>query len=224
VEDAVTTALRGAAFEVEGLTVEFAGGVRPLDEVTATIGPEPVAVMGPSGSGKTTLLNVLSGRQRYAGHVLLDGTLVRDGDRRVAVVHQDYRLVEFLTVVENVQLGAEARGSRLSAVDARALLDTVGLGHLPPDRRPGACSGGEQQRVAIARALATDCAALVADEPTGALDRDNTDLVADTLLRVAVEREILLLVATHDHTVAARFPTTLLVEAGGLRSLAAEVG
>lgn len=209
-------------FEVEELTLAHGNGPYIFNGLCVTLGPEPVALMGPSGSGKTTFLNVLTGLQRHTGRVRLNGVdlgRASERGRRVASVFQDYRLVEFLSIAENVQLGAESRGRRLSSRGAAELLELVGLGNLSPARLPGAVSGGEQQRVAIARALAARCDALIADEPTGALDRVTTASVTETLLATCTERGVQLVVATHDLAVASRFPTILSIDGGQLLPL-----
>lgn len=185
-------------FVVENLTVDYPGH-RIFDDLTVTLGPDPVALMGPSGSGKSTLLRVLAGQQSFGGSVSLDDVEVSPpgartvGDARIAVIHQDYRLVDFLSIGENLMLGAESRGLEMSSVACDELLELVGLGYLPQSRMPHSLSGGEQQRVAIARALAMRCRALVADEPTGALDFDNTGLIAQLLVSVCAERGVLLI-------------------------------
>lgn len=199
------------------------GDTAPLDDLTVELGPGPTAVMGPSGSGKSTLLRVVAGLQRPdAGTVEIDGTAPRQaswrsaGDPRVALVHQDYRLVPFLTVEENVRLAAEVRDVHLTDDDLRGHLAAVGLDHLDLRRRPGTLSGGEQQRLAIARALASGVRVLLADEPTGALDATTTAVVADLLMGLGAEHGVQVVVATHDASVAARAETTYALEQGRL--------
>lgn len=196
-------------FELVKVTASF-GERKILDAVSMPLGPEPVAIVGPSGSGKTTLLRLLAGQLRAGrGRVLLDGRQVRasrhgGGDPRVAVIHQDYRLVEFLSALDNVLLACELRGSLHTEHEARALLDRVGLRGDVLDRRPGHLSGGEQQRVAIARALLSGATALVADEPTGALDASATTQITDLLLDLATTHRVQVVIATHDQAVAGR--------------------
>jgi ABC-type lipoprotein export system ATPase subunit len=199
----------------------------PVFEITAELGPEPVAIMGPSGSGKSTFLRLLAGTQRPdRGIVTLNGIKILEpswhssADRRIALVHQDYRLVEFLSVVENLLLATEVRGLKKGADDAVAVLDRLGLSNVDPDRKPGTLSGGEQQRVAIARALVCESAALLADEPSGALDAKNTDLITDLILQIGAETAMQIVVATHDPRVADRFPQRYALDQGALRRLA----
>lgn len=168
------------------------------------------AVMGPSGSGKTTLFRLASGELHPdEGRVLIEGqdlTLMDSVVLRrtlVARVHQDYRLVPFLDALDNVRLPQEIAGTlRANPTRARELLERLGLGerlHGPVER----LSGGEQQRVALARALVGSPRMILADEPTGALDEEATELIATLLGQVAQEWGIVVVVATHDQDVAA---------------------
>jgi ABC-type lipoprotein export system ATPase subunit len=184
---------------------------------------ESVAITGPSGSGKSTLLRVLAGIQRPdQGTVSLDGVPVTSGAearrhrQRVGFVHQDYRLVPFLTAAENVRLALELSGAGRSADHAaRRTLSVVGLRGYEP-RLPDTLSGGEQQRVAIARALARQPAAMLADEPTGALDQENTEMIATLLTELASRHGLAVVVATHDAAVAARMSRRLELRMGSL--------
>lgn len=207
---------------VEDLTVAY-GDVTPLDGLTVELGPHPTAVMGPSGSGKSTLLRVIAGLQRpSAGVVEIDGTPPRQaswrsgGDPRVALIHQDYRLVPFLTVEENLRLAAEVRGEDLRHEEVGEQLAAVRLEHLDRDRLPGTLSGGEQQRLAIARALGPGVSVLLADEPTGALDAENTAVVADLLAGLGATRGVQVILATHDASVAERAAAVFRVDQGRL--------
>lgn len=216
---------RADSFTLDSVSLGYPGNVL-FENLSLSLGPDPVAIMGPSGSGKSTILRTLSGQhQPLTGHVLLGNRSVGkfsragDGAQRIATVHQDYRLVEFLSISQNIALGAECHGISLNAHDCGALLELVGLAYLPPGRLPGDISGGEQQRVAIARALASKCRVLLADEPTGALDSENTMQVTRTLKSVCAERGVLLIVATHDDRVANQMSTRLLVANGRLVEL-----
>lgn len=207
---------------VEDLTVAY-GDVTPLDGLTAQLGPGPTAVMGPSGSGKSTLLRVIAGLQPpSSGLVAIDGTPPRQaswrsgGDPRVALIHQDYRLVPFLTVEENLRLAAEVRGEDLRDEEVGERLAAVRLEHLDRDRLPGTLSGGEQQRLAIARALGPGVSVLLADEPTGALDAENTAVVADLLVGLGATRGVQVILATHDASVAERAAVVFRVDQGRL--------
>jgi putative ABC transport system ATP-binding protein len=191
----------------------------PLRDASLTLGAEPVALTGPSGSGKSTLLRILAGMQKpTSGRVDIDGKPVNAADlgttdARVAMIHQDFRLVDFLTVGENLSLASELRGGNLNVDHAEECLGQVGLSGFQ-DRRPATLSGGEQQRVAIARALLTNCRVLLADEPTGALDADNSAHIAGLLADLARTRGLLVLVATHDPVVAQAMSRRLSLAAG----------
>jgi putative ABC transport system ATP-binding protein len=196
----------------------------PLRELSLEVDERPCVVMGPSGSGKTTLLRVLAGLQAPdAGTVELDGLEITVGTTTpgLAMIHQDYRLVDFLTVEENLQLAAEMRGLPLDGSAVADTLDLVGLGGLG-GRWPTTLSGGEQQRVAIARALVTDSRVLLADEPTGALDRNNTTAIGELLLRLGTERGIHVVIATHDPSLADLMPRRFLLADGALHEAVQE--
>ncbi len=180
------------------------------------------SVLGPSGSGKSTLLRLAAGIQSPdAGTVEIDGVAVEPvswrsaGDSRVAVIHQDYRLVPFLSTAENLLLAAELREVPVGSERIEEVLDAVHLGPEFAARYPATMSGGEQQRVAIARALMTGSAVLLADEPTGALDAGNTRRVAEILAGLGESAGMTVVVATHDPIVAAAM--TACIDLGVLR-------
>ena len=180
---------------------------------------EWIALTGPSGSGKSTLLGILAGLDSpTSGRILLGGTdVTRLGERamarlrneKIGVVFQSFNLIPSLTAQENVEAPLYVRPARSRARDAaRELLGLVGLsdrlGH-----RPHQLSGGQQQRVAIARALVTRPALLIADEPTGNLDSVNGTQVLELIETLRRDRQITVVVATHDPEVAARADRTL---------------
>jgi putative ABC transport system ATP-binding protein len=164
-------------------------------------------LVGPSGSGKSTLLRIIAGLQKPSeGFVEINSQRVTcskpgKGDARVSLIHQDYRLIEFLTVAENLRLGAEARGRPATDVMVADVLALVGLSKFER-RMPLTLSGGEQQRVAIARTLMAGPDVILADEPTGALDPANTEAITTVLVRLAAELGTIVLVATHDRQVS----------------------
>ena len=174
---------------------------------------EFVALQGASGSGKSTLLQLLGGLDRpTAGAIRFEGRLLRvqtpaqSAEFRgshVGFVFQAYHLLPDLDALENVQLPAQVlrRPQAESEQRARELLDIVGLSDRM-DHRPSELSGGEQQRVAIARALMNEPEIVLADEPTGNLDTGTESEIIDLLKRMHAERQLALLVATHDETVA----------------------
>ena len=187
-------------------------GVRALTDVSLRITRgQRVAVVGPSGSGKSTLLHLLSGLDRpTAGAVLFEGrevtsrrewTAIRA--RRIGFVFQSFHLLPSLSARENVEVPmvGSGRSERDTRRRAEELLDAVGLA----DRRrsrPGELSGGECQRVAIARSLANEPDLILADEPTGNLDRDSSAEVLSLLGRLHRERGLTLVVVTHSPDVA----------------------
>ena len=174
---------------------------------------EFVALQGASGSGKSTLLQLLGGLDRpTAGAIRFEGeplrvqTPAQSAEFRgshVGFVFQAYHLLPDLDALENVQLPAQVlrRPQAESEQRARELLDSVGLSDRI-DHRPSELSGGEQQRVAIARALMNKPEIVLADEPTGNLDTGTESEIIDLLKRMHAERQLTLLVATHDETVA----------------------
>lgn len=173
---------------------------------------EGLAIVGPSGSGKSTLLRVLAGLQTPdAGRVLIGSTAVDHTrsqlDSRVALIFQDARLVGFLSVEENLRLSAEYRNQPIDDEAVDVVLARIGLSGFGK-RIPKTLSGGERQRVAIARALVSGASVILADEPTGALDRANSDQVAGLLADVAAQG-LAVVVVTHDAKVAAEFSASI---------------
>lgn len=201
--------------DVDAVTVRY-GANTVLNGVSFEMYDEAIVVTGPSGSGKSTLLRVIAGQQRASeGSVALGGVPIAppnwlsSSDPRVALIHQDYRLVPFLTVAENLQLACEVRHRPCTNDDVVVALADVGLDPSSYQRHPTTLSGGEQQRVAIARAVMSGCRLLIADEPTGALDAANTAVVVDLMLSLADRRGVSLLVASHDDRVIERFDRRL---------------
>jgi putative ABC transport system ATP-binding protein len=188
---------------------------------------EYIAVMGPSGSGKSTLLNVLGLLDRPdAGHYRLEGRDVttlspdeqaRVRSQRIGFVFQSFHLVPRLTAAENIALPMVLAGLPARERDRRVhrALDGFGLADRA-DHRPDQLSGGQRQRVAIARATIMQPAMLLADEPTGNLDRTTGDEVLG-LLEQLNAGGVTLLVVTHDTAVGARARRRLLMEDGAIR-------
>ena len=183
-----------------------------LNGVSCAFKPGQVtAVVGPSGSGKTTLLSIMAGLDRPAeGQVLLDGVdlavMDLDAYRRqdVSVIFQAFQLFPLLTVMENVCYPMELNEVALKDAKerARTLLSSVGIQEEKLRRFPANLSGGEQQRVAIARSLATGAGILLADEPTGNLDGENSRNVVEILTRLAHEEGYCVIIVTHDPAIA----------------------
>jgi len=205
---------------VDGLVKRFGSGD---SEVTVLHGidldlyrGELVALQGPSGSGKSTLLSIVGTLMRPSegAHMMMDVDLAKADDQEltrfrnqnIGFVFQFHHLLPDLTAEENVMMPAAASAGReTSAMRARAasLLEAVGLS----DRRryrPSAMSGGQRQRVAVARALINEPALVLADEPTGNLDRESADHVMELLSRINSETGTCFLISTHDENIARR--------------------
>lgn len=188
---------------------------------------QTIALIGESGSGKSTLLAILAGLDDgSAGEVFLLGEPLHKMDeeqraalraRNVGFVFQSFMLVPTLSALENVELPALLRGENdaASRAQAKALLEQLGLGkrlnHLPAQ-----LSGGEQQRVALARAFNGRPGVLFADEPTGNLDRQTGDRIADLLFSLNRDHATTLILVTHDEHLAARCDRRLRVRDGKL--------
>jgi lipoprotein-releasing system ATP-binding protein len=210
-----------------------------LKGVSLDVGPrEYVSIVGASGSGKSTLLYLLGGLDRSSRHdahanpvptpsrVLIDGqdtahlgdaALARLRNEKIGFVFQFHYLLKEFTAQENVALPMLKLGrwSKRESMDrAATLLDRLGLKDKLA-RRANRLSGGEQQRVAIARALANDPAVLLADEPTGNLDRRNGELVADIFAELAAQGQAIVMV-THDLSLARRARRLVTMEDGRL--------
>lgn len=183
------------------------------------------AIVGRSGSGKTTLLSLLAGLDLpESGEVLFEGAstakLDRDQYRRqdVAVVYQAFNLFPLLNALENVTYPMELAGKKPKEAREKAarLLELVGLPETVGKQFPKMMSGGEQQRVAIARALASDAKVILADEPTGNLDSENSRNIIDILLRLAHEEDRCVILITHDNDIAAQADHILHLKDGVL--------
>jgi len=189
---------------------------------------QSLAVVGPSGSGKSTLLNIIGALDRpTSGTVTLDGQdlsglgdreLARIRNRRVGFIFQLHHLLPQCTVLENVLIPAVVADEATRAdapARARRLLERVGLADRMT-RRPGQLSGGERQRVAVVRALINNPDLLLADEPTGSLDRARADELAEILVRLNRTEGVALLVVTHSESLAQRMGAVLTLADGVL--------
>ena len=202
---------------VRGLTLSLgtaAARVDVLRGIDLDIGAgEAVGIVGPSGSGKTSLLMVLAGLERASGgQVRVAGqeltgmdedALARLRRQQVGIVFQAFHLIPGMTATENVAVPLELAGIRRADALAADALKAVGLGHRLT-HLPGQLSGGEQQRVALARAFAARPRLLLADEPTGNLDRATGAAVMELLFALQAEAGSTLLLITHDPALAAR--------------------
>lgn len=207
-------------FSVSGLTKRFAEGeaealvLKGID-LSMTVG-EMTALLGPSGSGKSTMLTILGTLMRASEgtHEMLGVDLMQASEaqrtefrsKHLGFVFQFHHLLSDLSALENVMMpAASAVGRETPAMRQRAmeLLDAVGI----PDRRnyrPSAMSGGQRQRVAVARALINNPALVLADEPTGNLDRQSADQVMDLIRSINQTMATSFLISTHDEHIAAQ--------------------
>lgn len=205
---------------VSGLTKIFGEGeaetvvLKGLDLSMKTC--EMAALLGPSGSGKSTLLNILGTLMRATGgcHEMLGVDLMQASEAKrtefrskyLGFVFQFHHLLPDLTALENVMMpaaSAAGRENRIMRERATELLDSVGLADRR-DYRPAAMSGGQRQRVAVARALINNPVLVLADEPTGNLDRQSADQVMDLIRSINQTMETSFLISTHDEHIASQ--------------------
>jgi ABC-type lipoprotein export system ATPase subunit len=212
-----------------GTTVDGAGTPVLRDVDLELAAGEAIAIMGPSGSGKSTLLNIIGTLDRPdRGQVLLKGrdlTTLSDPElaavrsREIGFVFQLHHLLPQCSVWENVLVptlaGRPERRKEAPEVRARRLLERVGLAKRL-SHRPGQLSGGERQRVAVVRALINEPALLLADEPTGSLDRAAADDLARLLVQINQEEEVSLIVVTHAPSLADQMSRVLALQDGAL--------
>lgn len=218
---------------VENLTKEFStqeASLPILREVNLAVSAgQNLAIIGPSGCGKSTLLHLIGGLDRpTSGKVILDGeelssmsdnTLAKFRNERIGFIFQDHHLLPQLSVLENTLIPALAFGTPTKEQESRAkaLIERVGLGHRL-SHRPGELSGGERQRVGVARALLLRPKLLLADEPTGNLDRTNSDAVGTLLLQMQQEEGAMLVVVTHSPQLAERMQRRMQILDGYLEA------
>ena len=217
---------------VEQLVREFPTRAQPLrilDGVSLQLSSgENMAILGPSGSGKSTLLHIIGTLDRpTSGSVrlgdvdpfqLAETQLAKFRNERIGLIFQDHHLLPQCSVLENVLIPTIATGAtKPGDVDrARSLLDRVGLsGRL--DHRPAELSGGERQRVAIARALIRSPELLLADEPTGNLDRTTAADVAKLLAELQLAEQTMMIVVTHSAELASHMQRRFELDSGKLR-------
>ncbi len=219
--------MRGVQVDLDGLSKRYLKGaarITVLEGVDLHLAAgERVAIVGPSGSGKSTFLHLLGLLDHPSeGVVRLDGVDVnqlpearrdRLRNRSVGYVFQAHNLLPEHDALHNVMVPCRLAGASVAIARARAeaLLTAVGLG-ARLSHKPGELSGGEQQRVSIARALVMGPGLVLADEPTGNLDPSTADGVFDLLLKLNAQLGSTLVVVTHSHALAARFPRQLRLD------------
>ncbi|MBO6917520.1 MAG: ABC transporter ATP-binding protein [Rhizobiaceae bacterium] len=188
---------------------------------------ESAGIVGPSGSGKSTLLMVLAGLERLdSGEIHIAGSAIHEmtedeaaafRGRNIGIVFQSFHLIPNMTALENVAVPLELAGEKNAFEKAKEELVAVGLGERLT-HYPSELSGGEQQRVAIARALAPSPKLLIADEPTGNLDGDTGQQIADLLFQKQKERDMTLVLVTHDPSLADRCERKIGVRSGEIEA------
>lgn len=217
-------------FEVKGLCRTFRQGdteVHAANHVSFSLEKgEMLAIVGQSGSGKTTLLNLLGGIDKpTSGKVLLNGQDIHSLSdeesaklrrRKIGYIYQDFKLLPILTAKENILLPAILDGKKIPASRIQALADSLGLG-LRMNHLPSQLSGGQRQRAAIARALINHPDIILADEPTGNLDKTSAQEIMDLLLDLNRAGNTIILV-THDEGFANRCPRKITISDGQIIS------
>jgi putative ABC transport system ATP-binding protein len=226
-----------AIVEIENVSKGYRRGdqvVPVLNDISLDIkSGEFLALMGPSGSGKSTLLNLIAGIDKVdSGTIRVEGVdittlseteLARWRSLNVGFIFQFYNLIPVLTAFENVELPLLLTGlSRSERKEhTRIALDVVNLSDRI-DHYPGQLSGGQQQRVAIARAIITDPTVLVADEPTGDLDRVSAEEIMDLMARLNEESGKTIVMVTHDPRAARRAHVIRNLDKGVLNNVPSE--
>ncbi len=213
--------------EIKNLTKIYGKGeteVRALDGVSFSVEQgEFIAIVGPSGSGKSTLLHILGGVDvATSGSVIINGTDIMGLDetalaifrrRQIGLIYQFYNLIPILTVEENLTLPLLLDGKKPDKAQIDVLANKLGLSkrlsHLPSE-----LSGGQQQRVSIGRALINNPALLLADEPTGNLDSENSREIIDLLRKLNKEYKQTVIIITHDERIALSADRVIAIQDG----------
>ena len=192
---------------------------------------ETISIIGPSGSGKSTLLNLLGALDRpESGEVIVDGTnlatldanaLAHHRATKVGFIFQLHHLLPHCTVLENVLVPTLSQKGDRNALRSRAaeLIEAVGLSHRL-NHRPGELSGGERPRAAVARALINSPKLLLADEPTGSLDRTNAERLVELLVEINAREKAAVVMVTHAPGLAQKMGRVLELAGGKLREQA----
>lgn len=213
--------------EVKNLSKIYGKGeteVRALDDVSFSVEQgEFVAIIGPSGSGKSTLLHILGGVDvPTSGQVIINGEDISKLDetalaifrrRQIGLIYQFYNLIPILTVEENLTLPLLLDGRKPNKEQINALVEKLGLSHRL-NHLPNQLSGGQQQRVSIGRALVNNPAIMLADEPTGNLDSENTKEIMSLLRSFNKEHNQTVIIITHDEKIALAADRVISIEDG----------
>jgi lipoprotein-releasing system ATP-binding protein len=223
-----------ALIELHQVSRSFdSGRIKVLDAVSLTLEPgQALAITGPSGSGKSTLLNLLGGLDHPdSGHITVAGRTLSElkedelanyRNKEVGFIFQLHHLLPQCTALENVLMPTLVPGQTETATElekrARQYLERVGLGQRL-NHRPGQLSGGERQRVAVIRSLINKPRLLLADEPTGALDQQNTLELMDVLTELNQENNGTLVVVTHAVSLAKKLASHYRLENGQLTAV-----
>lgn len=213
--------------DVKNLSKVYGEGdtaVKALDGISFEVEHgEFVAIVGPSGSGKSTLLHILGGVDTpTSGSVVIDKTDIAKLDetalaifrrRQIGLIYQFYNLIPILTVEENFTLPIRLDGGKPDQRQIQDLVDRLGLKHRM-NHLPNQLSGGQQQRVSIGRALVNNPTLLLADEPTGNLDSQNSREIVELLREFNRERNQTVLIITHDERIAMSADRVIAIEDG----------
>jgi len=222
--------------KIEGLHLSLVGGAGPVNilcGIDLMVAPgETISIVGSSGAGKTTLLMALSGLERPTRGLVQVGStnlgvaneddLARFRRKHIGIVFQSFHLVPTMTALENVALPLEFSGQPDALEQAAKALTATGLANRLA-HFPGELSGGEQQRVALARAFVARPSLILADEPTGNLDRETGKMVMELLFNLQREQGTTLILITHDEKLASRCQRSIRMADGVLHSVSREI-
>ena len=216
-----THPLPSTCLQVTALTHAYSGrGI--VEDITFSLSSGQIGcLLGPSGCGKTTLLRCLAGFETpKSGAIFLNGREVFGPDRNIppqqrgiGMVFQDYALFPHLNIADNIGFGLHKQTKPARQARVAELLQLIGLENLGK-RYPHQLSGGQQQRVAIARAMANNPAIILADEPTGNLDENNSQMVFDLLKQLIKKNNCCALIATHNQALVNKMDRVLKIHSG----------
>ncbi len=216
--------------DVKNLSKTYGKGdvmVKALDDVSFSVEQgEFVAIIGPSGSGKSTLLHILGGVDTpTSGRVMINDTDISALDetalavfrrRQIGLIYQFYNLIPILTVEENLTLPLLLDGRKPDKQQIQDLVERLGLSHRL-EHLPNQLSGGQQQRVSIGRALVNNPALMLADEPTGNLDSENSKEIISLLRHFNREYKQTVIIITHDEKIALSADRIIAIEDGKIK-------